>query len=192
MSLLAKANEGNFEIAPAGTHVAICRAVVDMGLQEVNWQGNAKMVHKVWIAWELSDELMEDGRPFQVSNRYTLSLGSKAKLREHLDAWRGKKFTEEELKGFDLFNVLGAPCMITVTHSDGEKVYANVAAVTAMPKGMPKPELHNELLKFSLEEYSADEFEKLPDWLQEKVNRVGLAVDNTQPSTEIEEDDLPF
>ena len=51
MSLLAKANEGNFEIAPAGTHVAICRAVVDMGLQEVNWQGKAKMVHKVWIAW---------------------------------------------------------------------------------------------------------------------------------------------
>ena len=43
-------------------------------------------------------EKMDSGEPFLVWKRYTLSLGDKATLRAHLEAWRGRKFTADELE----------------------------------------------------------------------------------------------
>jgi len=37
-----------------------------------------------------------------ISKRYTMSLGEQSTLRKDLESWRGKKFTPEELQGFDL------------------------------------------------------------------------------------------
>ncbi|GEM_PF-4521665 len=51
-------------------------------------------------------------------------------LRRDLENWRGRPFTREELRGFDLFKVLGTACQLMVTHtSQGEETYANVTAV---------------------------------------------------------------
>lgn len=75
-----------------------------------------------------------------VVQRYTLSLHEKSKLRPMLEAWRGRKFTNEELEGFDLERLLGANCQVQVCHnisSDGQ-VYANVQAVVPAAKGAAK------------------------------------------------------
>lgn len=82
---------------------------------------------------------MEDGRPFTVRKIYTASLHEKSNLHKDLKAWRGRPFTAEELAGFDLEKVLGAPCQVLVQHTEKDgSVWANVAAVM---KAAPGPRL---------------------------------------------------
>lgn len=183
MGTTAKASGGDFPKAPVGTHIARCYQVIDLGHQKIVWQGKEKWQPKVMFSWELCNELMEDGRPFSVSNRYTLSLAEQSVLRPSLESWRGKPFTEEELAGFDVKTVLGAYCMLGVVHntSDG-KTYANVSAILPLPKGMAKPPAVNPNVYFNID---SDDPETLPEWLKNTVNKSReLAGDGTPPVTQ--------
>ena len=176
MALLAvETGGGDFELAPAGNHLAVCYCVCDLGYHLNNY-GNQQ--RKVRISWELPNELMKDGRPFSVSKRYTLSLSEKAALRSDLESWRGKPFTAEELKGFDVFAILGKSCMLNVIHEpsqDGKKTYANIASVASLPKGMPPIAApSNEFIKFAIGDNTSMQFDKLPDWLQKMVSFDGF------------------
>lgn len=134
MSLLAKESGGtDFEMTPEGVYTGRCYKMIDLGTQTTTGQFGTKDQHKIMVSWELigkDDPRMEDGRPFSVTQWYTVSLHEKSKLRADLEAWRGKKFTAEELEGFDLSNVLGAYCMIQVVHDQTGK-YANVQSIMA-------------------------------------------------------------
>lgn len=198
MGLVAKSNGGgDFPLAPAGNHVALCYAVVDLGEHESEWQGKTTWKRRVRLAWELCDEVMEDGRPFSVSKEYTLSLNEKANLRHDLEAWRNRPFTDEELEGFDVFAVLGAPCMVQVVHQkrrSGEGAYEKVAAVTSVPKGTAKRKAVNSLMRFSLEEDGAEAaFAALPEWLQKRINIDLPAAPESEPEAPpFDDDDIPF
>ena len=139
MAIWAKASgEGSsFTPAPTGVHQAVCVDVVDLGVLDVTWQGQTKQQHKVNLAWQINED-RDDGKPYLVFKRYTLSLHEKSGLRKDLESWRGKKFTREEEMGFDLESVIGANCLLNVAHNQvGEKTYANVASVNPLMKGMP-------------------------------------------------------
>jgi len=90
-------SSGDFQIAPAGNHIAICYSLVELGHQYSakydKWQP------KVQIAWELPTEPMADGRPFVVSQRYTASLGELASLRRDLEGWRGRPLPRKSWLG---------------------------------------------------------------------------------------------
>jgi len=142
--------------------------VVDLGTQDTSFQGKPKKTHKVLIAWELAEK-MEDGRPFAITSRYTLSLFDQAILRQHLESWRGRSFTEAELAGFDVKNVLGAYCMLSIVHNkDGDKTYANVKGVMPVPRGMEKPAPVNQDLYFDID---TGDIAKLPEWIQNVVKK---------------------
>lgn len=128
------ADEKAFAPAPEGVHQAVCVDVIDKGILDVTWQGVTKKQHKIDVAWQIN-EARDDGKPFLVFKRYTLSLGEKANLRKDLESWRGKKFTTEEELGFDVEKLIGANCQINIQHSNG---YANVVAVMPLAKGMAK------------------------------------------------------
>lgn len=171
MPIIAKDTGGNFELIPAGTHQARCYLIADIGSQMKNFAEGPKLVHEVVIVWELA-ELMTDGRPFAISNNYTLALSSNSHLRKALQSWRGKPFSEVELQSFDLINVLNSQCLINVIHRAGKnngKTFANVDSIMPLPKGMPKLEPVNETVYFALDEYCQDTFAKLPNWIQGKV-----------------------
>jgi hypothetical protein len=174
MSLIVKnSGGGDFQLPPAGNHRARCYRVIDLGTQTVTWQGAEKHQPKVLIGWELTDEPMEDGRPFTVSARFTASLSEKANLRHVLESWRGKKFTEQELEGFQLSKLLTVACLVTVAHEkskDGTKTYANVKAVTPLPKAMNAPDpLKNEPVFYEIEQGKNATFQALPEWLQNVI-----------------------
>lgn len=115
----------SFVPAPEGLHNAVCVDVIDMGLVE----GAFGKKHTIRLVWEL-DALMEDQRRFVIQRRYTASLHEKSQLFKDLKSWRGKPFTPEELNGFDLEKLVGAPCQILVEHADREgTTYANVKAI---------------------------------------------------------------
>jgi hypothetical protein len=143
---------GTFKPAPAGSHIGVCIKFVDLGTQVTEYKGEVKHKRIVMISWELANELMDDGRPFIVSQRYTWSMDPKSTLRKHLESWRGKAFSDDDLgeNGFDVRKLLGVPCSMFVTHSENGQ-YANISAIGPMPKGMARPEPTNELVYFSLE-----------------------------------------
>ena len=105
-----------------------------------------------------------------MSKEYTLSLHEKSALTKVLEAWRGAKFTEEELAGFDLNKILGKPCQIQVIHTvKGDNTYSNIAAIMALPKGM-KVDAPTETLVYDLDDAKAVEnIVLLPEWIQKKV-----------------------
>ena len=158
---------GDYEQAPTGNHLARCVRLVDLGTQHGTYEGKATVRNQVLIGFELCNEQMQDGRPFTIGEFYTNSLNEKAKLRAHLEAWRGRAFTEEELNGFDLQNILGKPCMVSVVTNDKGK--SKVGAIASLPKGMQAPECVNTPFAFWLEEWDQTVFDGLPEGLQKII-----------------------
>lgn len=172
-----------YKKVPPGDHAAICYMVVMLGLQNDPRFG---VKEKLYIGFQVPKQRVEydkDGehvnKPMSIGMYLTASLSTKAHLYHYLTAWRGKPFTKEELDGFDLFKLLGAPCLITVSHNKvGDKTYANIDQTRRFPKDgkmeiagvevtLPVPVLEGDLIK-----YSADEpgmLSKVPKWLQEKI-----------------------
>jgi hypothetical protein len=72
-----------------------------------------------------------------VGKWYTASIGEKANLRKDLVNWRGREFTDDELKGFDVKKLLGVPCMLSLTPNDKGKV--RVTGIMKLPQGTTCP-----------------------------------------------------
>lgn len=141
MPIVAKRPNTSFTPAPEGPQQAVCVDVVDLGLVEQNFgsdEGDATLKPMVRIVWHSAEIDPATGKPYTISNRYTLSLHEKANLRKHLESWRGRVFTEAELDGFDLETVIGANAYIQIVHKVSGKgqTFANIASIMSLPKGM--------------------------------------------------------
>lgn len=162
---------GEFEQPPVGTHVARCIKVIDIGTQRSEYQGQANIRRQCIVAWELPSELLTRGdfagKPFLVSRFYTCSLSEKANLRKDLENWRGRAFTEQELAGFEAKNIIGKPCMLSLTANDKGKV--RVTGVMAAPKGMTVPDQVGDTIYFSLDEFDAKVFDALSDGIKKMI-----------------------
>jgi len=160
----------------AGAYAAVCDMLVDLGVQP-SPGGQFAPKRTLLLRFQIPSERVEitkDGEtkslPAVISRTVGLSLNEKATLRQLLQSWRGRAFTPEELKKFDLVNVLGKPAFINITHAvKGEKTYANLTSIMPLPKGMPAPTLEGESLWYSVESPNAAVFDKLPAWIQDKI-----------------------
>lgn len=183
MSLVVR-EKNSFEIIPEDTYLAVCVAVYDIGEQYSETYKNYSP--QCVLMWELKNVpvIGEDGEPILnketgepetqsrlISKTCTMSLSKKAKLRDLLVSWRGREFTEEELAGFNLTNILGVGCNLQVIHKkSGTNTYANVGTVTKMLNGMQLPPPENEPMYFDLDEDGWQmKMEKLPEWIQDRV-----------------------
>ena len=139
MGIIATDTSTRYDPPPEDTYPAVCVDVVDLGEIESQYAGETRLRHVVKLIWQI-DYLREDGLRYELSRRFTLSLHEKAALRGFLERWRGKRFTAEELKGFDLERILGVNGQLQVLHNtsiDG-KVWANVETVTPIIRGQEK------------------------------------------------------
>jgi len=204
--IIAKNSGGaDFKNLPQGAHFALCNAVIDLGLQP-GFQG-AKAQHKIYIRWEVPDERVEftkDGKtvtgPMSIGRQYTLSLNEKSALRADLENWRGKVFTDQELNGFDIANLVGKACQLMVVHAESNgKTYANIKGVMGISKDQRErartAQLENKPVVFSLNEPDPQAWELVPKWLQDKVqNRLENSPAQTAApaATADFDDDIPF
>jgi len=160
----------------AGAYAAVCDMVVDLGVQP-SPGGQFAPKRTLLLRFQIPSERVEitkEGEtkslPAVISRTVGLSLNEKATLRQLLQSWRGRAFTPDELKKFDLVNVLGKPAFINVTHSvKGEKTYANLTSIMPLPKGMTPPALEGEALWYTPDAPNPDTFDKLPTWVQDKI-----------------------
>ena len=186
MSLfVSAASGGSFEPRKpleAGAHAAICDMIVDVGIQP-SPGGQYAPKRTVILRFQIPSirvEITKDGEtkdlPAVISRTVGLSLNEKSTLYALLTAWRGKSFTAEELKSFDLSKVAGKAAFINVTHATkGDRTYANLTSIMPMPKGMTAPVLEGEALVYSTDAPNGAMFDKLPTWMQEKI--VGRIID---------------
>lgn len=201
---------GDFTPAPEGSHVGVAYMLIDLGTQEsADFTDKTKMVkkHEVLIAWELPNERTDENKPMSVHKRYMFSTHEKANLRKDLEGWRGKKFQDDQIQDFDLKNVLGKGCLLSIVHNKSAKggTYANVAAVMALPKGMTAPQAENVQVYFTLDPFSVGVYEMLSDWLKEliakapeygaatgKASLAGAYESDKQSLKDELDDDIPF
>lgn len=173
MSLTATSKGTEFELVPPGVYPLRCYRVIDLGTQDTTYNGKPKLAHKVLLTFEvLGDEKMKDGRPFAISTRYTMSTSEKSLLRHDLEAWRGKPFTEEEVRSFRVPVVLGKYALGNIVHEkskDGTKTYANIASIMPLPKNMPRPDPVNEDVVFDLDDRDMRIFETLGESLKSTI-----------------------
>lgn len=201
---------GNFKPVPPGAYVARCYQVIDLGTQTSDGQFGQKSAHKLRLSWELFGEdndgqpltVTIDGKamPMTVSKNYTVSLHEKASLRKDLVAWRGRDFTPEEARAFDVSKLLGAYALINVTNSVGNngKTYANVAGLSPLPKPLAatKPAGVHALVQFDLDNPDMTVFDGLPPWLQDQIKTApefnASKPGALTPALAEMDDDIPF
>jgi hypothetical protein len=196
----ADSGGGSFQQLSAGTHLARCFQLVDIGTHHGEYQGQPTIRNQVIVRWEVPGETIEvDGvaKPMIASKFYTNSLGEKANLRKDLVAWRGREFSTEELMKFDLMAILGVPCMITVAHTPEGK--AKVVGVSGLPKGIKCPPAVNPVSAFWIDEWNDELFQSLPDGFQKLVKesdeykaRNGAPQRQPKPEEDPLTDDIPF
>jgi len=186
MAFIATDTGGNssFKRVPPGVYIGRCYNLVDLGTQFTDGQYGPKSQHKIKLGWELFGE-DENGQPLTmdingiqlpmtVSKTYTVSLHEKAKLRLDLAAWRGKDFTEEEAKAFDVSKLVGAYCMVNVTHSETNgKTFTNIAGLTPIPGALKnsKPEPIHKNVMFDLDNPDMNVFNTFHEKLQEAIKK---------------------
>lgn len=125
-------DSGTFTPAPEGQHQAVLCDVVE--LHDVPTPFGPK--NKVRLVFQL-DEKMPDGRPYLASRSFGATLNERGTLRPFLEAWRGKKFTTDELRSFDLEALIGVNAIIQILHEQKNgKTYDNIQTAMKLMKGM--------------------------------------------------------
>lgn len=185
MAFIVKDNGGeDFERLEAGMYQAVCVAVVDLGIYDSPFGKNKRCA----LCFETAETMKEGdntGKPFYFTKLYSPSLSKKSNLRKDLANWRGRDFTDQELLGFDLDNILGVNCQLNLVQIEkNDKTYTNIATINPSIKGMQPIRATGQ---------------DLPDWLKEmrdKGKKYEMELNNEPQinnSVELSDDpDLPF
>lgn len=213
MSLIVKENEKtSIPNLADGVYTAVSSMIIDLGIQRN--EKFDKDQRRFLMVWEIIGETItigEETLPRIINKEYSYSLGEKSNLKKDLEAWRGQAFTEEELKGFNLLNVLNRGCQLQIINKESNgKTYNNIAGIMALAKGMQVEPLGKTTI-FDMEApESWNAYERLPGWIQERIKKAinlketGLedyiteyekAKEKAEEKNEImkaEEDELPF
>jgi len=211
MSITATNNGKKKELVPAGNYIARCYQMIHLGTATEEIMGEKKTMNKVRISWELPTELRvfdeaKGEQPMAISKEYTLSMHEKSTLRHDLESWRGKAFTEEQAKSFDITKLLGVPCMLNIIHRLSKKgdAYATIASVSSMPKGMTAPGQVNDNFEWNFtDKYSPVMLETFPDFIKDRIKSSDEYRAMTSPIEDLtnrevdesfngQDDDLPF
>tara|TARA_R100001129_G_scaffold128764_1_gene90772 strand:+ start:2226 stop:2960 length:735 start_codon:yes stop_codon:yes gene_type:complete len=197
LTISGEGGGGDLPNLEPGIYQGTCYSIVDLGTTDQEYKGVTSKKTRVHLCFEITHALdpesnsvtMDDGRPFAVFKTYTASLFEAAALRKDLESWRGKSFTEEELKGFDISKLLGCTARIEVGHtaptefSSGGK--PKILALREPREGVTKVDTINDAVLFDLDVYlddfrgkqspeskaMCDIFESLPTWQQGDIEK---------------------
>ena len=173
--MIIKDGGSGFELIKEDTYQAVCYGLFDLGSHENKISG--KIERKCAIMWEIPDVRIagiKNGSAYDFprtkSKTYTASLNAKSNLNKDLTSWRGKAFTEDEMKGFELKKILGVNCMIQIIHKAGtdRKVRDIIGAILPLYKGIPSKSSENKVIYFALSE-SAKIPGSAPNWIKQEI-----------------------
>lgn len=158
----------NREVAPAGRHLAVLSALVEVGTQVSTYAGRTTIAPKIQTTYELPNmRHSQTGEPLKVTQLCTLSMHPKANLRKNIEGWMGKGMTDEEANAFEFSWMFGRHCMLDLISTvKGSTVYASIARILPVPDGTALPEAVNDPVFFSLAEPDLKVFASLSIGMQ--------------------------
>ena len=168
---------------PPGIHLARCYGIIDLGTQKTTQLGETKYLNEVMLQFELHDVseargplFTANGEPMSISKSFTLSLAKKATLRTDIETWRGREFTPNELRGFQLKRVLGEWALISVVNATDQagQDCTGIAAIMPVPPQVKQaglPAGHNELKFFYCAAPDIELFESFSESLKAKIRK---------------------
>ena len=175
----ARTTTKTYERPEPGVYPARCIQVVELGRHKNRFfnpetdKPEQEYRQELLIAWELS-ELMQDGRPFTVSWRDRNLISEKSNLFKLLTGWRGKPFTPQELRRFELKNILDKCCYLNLVESPPDRnnrTWVNVESAIPLPKGIGCDPRFNDLIDFSIEDIDTPLFGQLWPWVQDYIRK---------------------
>jgi hypothetical protein len=184
------------ELIPAWSHFVRLVSIIDLGTQKVVRGEQEKEQRKIMLTFELPDETYEyetkegekkNGVKLK-SNQFTLSWSDKSSLRNFIETRQGVQTLWEE--GLDVSVWLGKSGIGTIQHNSSNwKTYDNLEAVAPLMKWMEEKKQVTESLYFDLDNFDAKLFDKLPQWIQDKIRLSPeyLAVAGNEPEWIVDE-----
>jgi hypothetical protein len=171
MRITIPSEEKEREIAPPGSHYAVCHTVVDLGSQT----GPYGTKRQLYVAWELPEEMTSRGKPHVLGKFYNLVSDSRGSLRQDLESWFGKPLSGAEIGNLNLVeDLLGRTATLGVmrdTRQDG-KPRAAITSVMLPPKGKrTKVQTLSDPLVFAFEGFDQLTYAALPQWLRNIIGR---------------------
>ena len=166
------------DLPPAGTQLAICYHVVDLGTHKKVYQTQEKNVRLLKLGWELPEcrhqfetkEGEKVDKPFAIWSEYTFSTYVKANLSMLIVPWMG-----ECPENFDFESLIGKGCYLSIVHevANNGNTYANVKGAMALPPAIELPLMFNEPQFYDLtgmgKDFPAWLKEEKMSWLKEKI-----------------------
>lgn len=145
-------SESKYPTIPLGVSKARCVSVIDLGTQENNWQGEISWKRQVLFEWEVPEHTNNNSEPLTISKFYNVSFFEKSNLSKDLTSWKGKPFSPQEKKQFNMGDMLGQTCQIQIMEKDNGKQQI----VSIMPLKEPMTEQYHKSKLFSIEDYQND------------------------------------
>ena len=206
MSMIVK-SEGNANIKRLedGVYTAISSMVIDLGKQKNEKFKNS--ARRCVIVWNIANEFIEvngEQLPRVISKEYTMSLGEKSNLKKDLQAWRGKQFTQEELDGFDLAQIVNKGCQLQILNTENNgKTYTNIVSIMSLPKGTELTPADKTIVFDIDDKETWNRYAEIPKWMQERIKQCENLkqsgfdkyieeYENLTNNTESKKEDLPF
>lgn len=165
-------------LAPTGTFVARVIEILYLGTTTSPYKddaGNAKQISEVRLKWELPTKLHvfkegEGAKPFVVSKKMTFSMFKKATLRPFVEAALGVSLKDEEADKFDIDEVMGKTCLLSVDKDENDFGTFNVVkSAIPLPEGTIVPLQVNASRIISFEKWNEEAFQNLPDFLRKRI-----------------------
>jgi len=167
------------ELPEAGLYPARLVWLIDLGTMDepdFNDPTQMKAKHQILLGFELSGDKMSDGRPFMVSDRFTVTNGKwgpyvskSSKLREVLKSWKNWDEQTSSKLG-NLAVQIGTEAFINVSietsKKDPAKKYTKMGAVMPLPKGMKVDPQTNPNLVYAI---GGEGFDLLPDYIKKRI-----------------------
>jgi len=173
MSLeLKKGVEFKKELIPQGSYSARIYEIIELGTIE-GYKG--KQQRKVRITFELPTEKKvfksENGeQPLVISKEYTVSSHEKSGMRELVEACIAIGLFQGEADTFDIKQLMGETCLVSIKHKEGEKgKFQYVDSTSALPKGLKVEKAINKTRTYEIDTHDKDVFSALPQFVQDKI-----------------------
>lgn len=157
----------------AGPYMAVCTAVIDIGQ---HYSEKSKTVkNQLLFLFDVPSETIEiDGvrKLRQFPRRVAYTTSTRGVLNPMLCSWLSTRFTEDQLREYELFNLVGKGCQIQLSITEDGK-YNNIENVIALPKGVPTPVSSNPCLTYDIDEhgFSGEHWDALPDWIRNIIEK---------------------
>lgn len=184
-SITVKDTGAKFTPHIEGTFAAVCADVIDLGQRVEQYQGQpARIVDKIALVFITDSE----GETKDVSVEFTASMNERASLRQFLEKFRGRSYTEDQAReGIPLDKLVGKPCSLTIEHKKSQKgrTYAKIVAVAPLNKQVPAPDYSG---------YKRPDFwaERVKAYQAERERWADAQMKLQGPVSHVDDDDIGF